>query len=293
MMQECLETWRRYVEGIEAALPALEACGFYAAAILLDERAKEWQQDAHNLALPSQYRQQAEGMAAIFRGEAGKLRETAQFIQEGDSAFSLRQLQAEIKPWTEHNFPDAPAHANILGMQEELGELVAAHLALERSNGIPAAESGGTFDLFRAIYAMGELAHCVLKASQGIRGDREALRARAVLAATWVARWLMYWVEEYTGDESAGGDMFKRAREERLTPLTDYLAYPASVLRSEEFQAKRADALADLIIFAANYAMRCDIDLQAQVEQTWAEVRQRDWQAYPQAGRPSPSPEGG
>lgn len=44
------------------------------------------------------------------------------------------------------------------------------------------------------------------------------------------------------------------------------------------------DAVADIIIFLADYTTARGWDLQEIVEQTWARVKQRDWQADPQNG---------
>ena len=46
--------------------------------------------------------------------------------------FSLRQLQAEQRPWVEHNYGDRPAYWPLLGAVEELGELAHAHLKQEQ-----------------------------------------------------------------------------------------------------------------------------------------------------------------
>ena len=45
-----------------------------------------------------------------------------------------------------------------------------------------------------------------------------------------------------------------------------------------------ADAVADTIIFLSDYCTAMDFDLQEIMEMTWAEVKQRDWQADPLNG---------
>ncbi len=45
---------------------------------------------------------------------------------------SLRQLQEEVRPWTEHNFGHRPSWQPLLGLMEELGELSHAHLKGEQ-----------------------------------------------------------------------------------------------------------------------------------------------------------------
>ncbi|KKN68920.1 hypothetical protein LCGC14_0445770 [marine sediment metagenome] len=41
---------------------------------------------------------------------------------------SLRRLQAEVAPWSAHNFPGLTSADNLIGVTEELGELAHAHL---------------------------------------------------------------------------------------------------------------------------------------------------------------------
>jgi NTP pyrophosphatase (non-canonical NTP hydrolase) len=98
---------------------------------------------------------------------------------------TLRQLQAELRPWQEHNFPGRESWQPLLGIQEEVGELSHAHL----------------------------------KEHQRIRG----------------------------------------------TP--------------EEHQAEAKDAVADVVVFLADYCNARGWDFQQLLEETWAEVRKRDWQA--------------
>ena len=46
----------------------------------------------------------------------------------------LSDLQAEVRPWAEHNFPDAQPHWPLLGAVEEIGEL--SHSMLKSLQGI-------------------------------------------------------------------------------------------------------------------------------------------------------------
>lgn len=50
---------------------------------------------------------------------------------------------------------------------------------------------------------------------------------------------------------------------------------PAQIL------AKKADAVADCIIFLADYCSASGIDIEDAVAETWAKVKQRDWKANP------------
>lgn len=52
----------------------------------------------------------------------------------------------------------------------------------------------------------------------------------------------------------------------------------------EEHHAAKVDAIADTIIFLADYASANGIDLQDAVESTWEKVRLRDWRADPAHG---------
>lgn len=102
----------------------------------------------------------------------------------------LRQLQEEIRIWTQHNFPDSPPWQPLLGIGEELGELN----------------------------------HAFLKRAQGVR----------------------------TG---------------------------------ESHFDKMVDAVGDLVIFLGHFCSLNGISLSAAIENTWNEVKQRDWKKYPKNGR--------
>jgi NTP pyrophosphatase (non-canonical NTP hydrolase) len=52
----------------------------------------------------------------------------------------------------------------------------------------------------------------------------------------------------------------------------------------EEHMAAAADAVADTIIFLADYCSEMGIDLQETVSTTWQKVKRRDWQKDPQNG---------
>jgi NTP pyrophosphatase (non-canonical NTP hydrolase) len=52
----------------------------------------------------------------------------------------------------------------------------------------------------------------------------------------------------------------------------------------EEHKLAKKDAVADAIIFLADYCSMNDIDLQEAVETTWNDVKKRDWIKYPKNG---------
>lgn len=97
---------------------------------------------------------------------------------------TLRRVQDEQRPWVLHNFGQREAWQPLLGIGEEVGELMHAHL----------------------------------KAHQGIR----------------------------TG---------------------------------EDHEAAKVDALADIIIFACDYASASGVDITDALATTWDQVKQRDWKA--------------
>jgi NTP pyrophosphatase (non-canonical NTP hydrolase) len=74
---------------------------------------------------------------------------------------TFRSLQEQVKKWREYNFPGSPTHQPLLGATEELGELIDVLFPVALANKI------------------GTIAHCHLKAEQGIRGDKAALEEEA------------------------------------------------------------------------------------------------------------------
>ncbi len=51
---------------------------------------------------------------------------------------------------------------------------------------------------------------------------------------------------------------------------------------SEDHDAAKIDAVADIVIFLADYCSGNGIDLQDALNLTWAKVKQRDWRADPE-----------
>lgn len=52
----------------------------------------------------------------------------------------------------------------------------------------------------------------------------------------------------------------------------------------DEVRAKKVDAVADIVTFLADYCSAEAIDLQAAIDKTWPEVRERDWAGDPTKG---------
>lgn len=60
-----------------------------------------------------------------------------------------------------------------------------------------------------------------------------------------------------------------------------HLKKAQGIRTNEDHDAKAADAVADIVIFLADYCSTVGIDLESVVLETWAEVRKRDWKANP------------
>lgn len=62
-----------------------------------------------------------------------------------------------------------------------------------------------------------------------------------------------------------------------------HLKQAQGIRTSEDHEAMAKDAVADIVIFLADYCSSRGFDLEALVTETWAQVRQRDWKADPKA----------
>ena len=51
-----------------------------------------------------------------------------------------------------------------------------------------------------------------------------------------------------------------------------------------EAQAAKIDAVGDIFVYLMSYCNANDIDLETAITDTWAQVRERDWQADPTKG---------
>lgn len=63
-----------------------------------------------------------------------------------------------------------------------------------------------------------------------------------------------------------------------------YLKRAQGIRTTEDHDAGIRDAVADILIYLCDFCAREDIDLDAQLAQTWHEVKQRNWRASPQDG---------
>lgn len=70
---------------------------------------------------------------------------------------------------------------------------------------------------------------------------------------------------------------------EELGELAHSHLKQAQGIRShEDHEAMAKDAVADIVIFLADYCSARDFDLESLVSETWAEVKKRDWKKNPE-----------
>lgn len=55
-------------------------------------------------------------------------------------------------------------------------------------------------------------------------------------------------------------------------------------MTQEKYEELAADAVADVVIYLADYCSAVGLDLHAAVRDTWAQVKTRDWKADPDGG---------
>lgn len=57
-----------------------------------------------------------------------------------------------------------------------------------------------------------------------------------------------------------------------------------NIRNNENHKEKAKDAVADIVIFLANYCNVKGFDFEQIVKQTWEQVKQRDWKKHPDTG---------
>ena len=178
---------------------------------------------------------------------------------------TFEQLQAELRPWVEHNFGKRPPWQPALGLQEEAGEL----------------------------------AHAVLKKAQGIRGTAEEHDAAIRDAVADLVIFLADWCNGHAIAPFGSGS-FADLQWAAVLSIGNGIAWKAALYIGSDVGALvhgeaanigahldgRARMSAQAISVARSIAHFCaisKIDLQQAVEETWAKVRRRDWKANPSA----------
>lgn len=189
--------------------------------------------------------------------------------------FNLKDLQQCLKPWVLHNFGNRVSVDPLIGICEETGELAAAYLTQKRN-----ALNEGEFDYIKshtnevwllcAFAHMGAIAHAHLKAKQGIRGTAEEHEAKKVKELSL----MMYAMTKYFSVSTIG----------KVIPLSSYEECQQTVM---DFDVDTpADAIADIVIYAADFCNGQGIDMTQTVYETWNKVKQRDFKVYPGTGKP-------
>jgi len=88
------------------------------------------------------------------------------------------------------------------------------------------------------------------------------------------------WVQHNFGDRPSWWPLLG-VMEELGELAHAHLKKAQGIRTNEDHDAKAADAVADIVIFLADYCSAVGIDLESVVRDTWAEVRTRDWRANP------------
>jgi NTP pyrophosphatase (non-canonical NTP hydrolase) len=63
-----------------------------------------------------------------------------------------------------------------------------------------------------------------------------------------------------------------------------HLKKAQGIRTAENHDENAKDAVADIVIFLADYCNATGIDLESVVSETWAAVKKRDWKANPESG---------
>ena len=161
----------------------------------------------------------------------------------------LTQFSKNVGEWAARNFDTSSKTHSILGLMEEVGELMK----------------------FSRISPLGQMVakmhHHVLKDAQGIRGDGHKtdfedlagkLYDTVLHIDMWECRNAFYEVNENIEIEHKG-----------------------KTLTLEEAEEQRKDAVGDILIYLADFCHRNGYDMGAIAEKTWAKVSKRDWVANP------------
>lgn len=187
----------------------------------------------------------------------------------------LDRLSLEVGEWAKRNFDSDSPTDPAVGLLEEVGEL----FKFERM-GV-------------AVQCIGRLAHHALKARQGIRGEKqpectvddchadnpcsrciEITHANQFLdqedflqnelnnSLTWHQRHKLITRDSQT-ENGAPVEIWNKKKNR---PFTE-----------EEIKEEKADAIADIIVFAADYCYRNKISFGQIVAETWSRVSKRDW----------------
>lgn len=169
-----------------------------------------------------------------------------------------QDLQHQVGQWARENFGDQPPSYPLVGASEELGELAEAYLRLySQETHSPGIDH--QIMLVLELQAMvGQMAHSVLKRTQGIRLDEPEVGPEAEAATAERIQILLDDLADIRGTNYTG-------REIKLDAVPE---------PDEEL----VDAVADTAIYLNDFSERAGIDLDAAVTDTWnGIVSQRNW----------------
>ena len=93
------------------------------------------------------------------------------------------------------------------------------------------------------------------------------------------------WVKHNFGDRPAWQPLLG-AVEEIGELAHAHLKHAQNIRVSESHIENAKDAVADTIIYLADYCSAMGFDLETLVVETWNQVKQRDWKKYPSTGLP-------
>lgn len=168
----------------------------------------------------------------------------------------IEELQSDVGQWAEQNFGQQPPSYPLVGASEEMGELAEAYLKLYQET---STDIDQRMFLLLALQAeVGNLAHSILKRTQGIREDEEDVGAEAEKESIAVARYVLKDLHNLVDEEPEGREV-------------DLDAVP-------EPDEELVDSVADTMIYLSDFSHRAGLDLDHAVSSTWnGIVSERDW----------------
>lgn len=178
---------------------------------------------------------------------------------EASTLVNIPQTQEEVAEWAQRNFGDTPSYRPLLGMIEELGEICAKFSNIADEQDIP------SHILLRTMAYVGKMCHHQLKSEQGIRGTAEEHEEQQYIFAAGLMHTLfhMFSFNQFT-------ELYRMARAE------NHVWYS----KTDSIE----DGLGDLFVYACHFSALMDIELNDAIFDTWAKVKQRDWQKNNKTG---------
>ena len=187
---------------------------------------------------------------------------------------TLKQLQEEQVPWVKHNFGDRPSHQPLLGVTEELGELVSATNRTEARVGI--VDWDDNIDLMQDAIADLAVFLCDYASAVDISmGEVDGMSV--VKQPAWDAKDL---------DEGHKWDSWRKLLLLMMETVGQvnhhHLKLEQGIRGSKEEHHLAIKGL--LVTFTSQLRTASSIlciDFYELVESVWAEVKKRDWKKDP------------